>query len=116
MIVIGRPWIGEVFYKRRDKMEVIDRKFKFKAVSVKSGKKYTEKNAIVFLVKDAMLPKMLGKYKELCVQNGADARQILGLDLLIDRVMKWQRTNEKKVHMPDVEQGKEEKRVCKPNK
>lgn len=96
--------------------EVIDRKFKFKAVSNKSGKVYTERDGVLFLVKDKLLPRLLGKYKELCAQEGADERQILGLDLLIDRVMKWQRKNEKKVHMPDVEPGKEEKRICKPNK
>jgi hypothetical protein len=97
-------------------MAVIDRKFKINAISLKSGKKYTENNAILFLLKDKNLPAMLVKYKELCVQGGADERQILGLDLLMDRVMEWQRANEKKVKLADIEQGKEEKRVCKPNK
>ena len=101
---------------RRDKMEVIDRKFKIKAVSNKSGKVYTEKNALLFLLKDALLPDLLDKYTELCSARGADSRQILGLGLLKDRVLKWQRTNEKKVKMPDIEVGREEKRVCKPNR
>ena len=96
--------------------QVVDRKFRFRATSVKSGKKYTQKNAIVFLVKDALLPDMLDNYLALCSQRGADERQLLGLRLLKDRVMKWQRANEKKVHMPDVQKGEEEKRVCKPNK
>ena len=97
-------------------MEVIDRKFKFRAVSNKSGKIYTEKNALVFLLKDALLPSLLDKYMELCASKNVDERQIMGVSLLKDRVLAWQRKNEKKVHVPDVEKGKEEKRVCKPNR
>jgi hypothetical protein len=97
-------------------MEVIDRKFKFSAVSNKSGKKYTEKDAIVFLVKDSLLPNLLDKYIDLCSQAQVDERQLKGMILLKDRVMQWQRDNQKKVHPPDVEVGKEEKRVCKPNR
>jgi hypothetical protein len=97
-------------------MAMIDRKFKIKAISNKSGKIYTENNAILFLLKDKNLPAMLVRYKELCVQSGADERQILGLDLLYDRVMKWQRKNDKKVHLADIDPGEEERRVCKPNK
>lgn len=97
-------------------MEAIDRKFKITAVSSKSGKTYTEKDAIVFLVKDSLLPNMLDKYIELCAQAQVDKRQLKGVQLLKDRVLAWQRKNEKKVHKPDVEEGREEKRVCKMNK
>jgi len=97
-------------------MEVIDRKFKFTAVSNKSGTKYTEKNAIVFLVKDSLLPNLLDKYIELCSQAQVDERQLLGMQLLKDRVMQWQRKYPKKVKRPDVDEGREEKRVCKANK
>jgi hypothetical protein len=67
-------------------------------------------------LKDALLPSLLDNYMALCLQRGADERQVKGLHLLKDRVMKWQRSNEKKVHMPDVQEGEEEKRVCKANK
>jgi hypothetical protein len=97
-------------------METIDRKFKFTAISNKSGKKYTEKNALVFLLKDALLPDLLDKYIQLCAAKNVDKRQIMGVSLLKDRVLAWQRKNEKKVHIPDVDEGREEKRVCKPNK
>lgn len=106
----------ETNYKRRNRMEAIDRKFKFTAISNNSGKKYTEKNAIVFLLKDALLPSMLDNYIALCAQRGADERQLRGVQLLKDRVLAWQRKNEKKVKLPDVAEGAEEKRVCKPNK
>ena len=101
---------------RRDKMEVIDRKFKFTAVSNKSGKKYTEKNAIIFLVKDSLLPNMLDAYIALCSQAQVDERQLKGVQLLKDRVMNYQRKYPQKVARPDVDEGSEEKRVCKPNK
>ena len=104
------------YIQKENKMEVIDRKFKFVAISNKSGKKYTEKNALVFLLKDALLPDLLDVYIGLCVKAEVDERQLLGMQLLKDRVMQWQRANQKKVHKPDVEVGKEEKRVCKANK
>lgn len=100
----------------RNKVETIDRKFKFTAISQKSGKKYTQNNAIVFLVKDALLPDLLDKYLELCLQKGVDTRQLAGVSLLKDRVLAWQRRNSNKVHLPDVQIGKEEARVCKVNK
>lgn len=96
-------------------MAMIDRKFKFRAVSNKSGKVYTEKNAMVFLIKDALLPDLLDAYMKLCVEKNVDHRQVMGVSLLKDRVLAWQRKNIKKVHLPDVKEGEEEKRVCKPN-
>lgn len=96
-------------------MEKIDRKFSFVATSLKSGKTYTHRDAIVFLAKDALLPDLLDKYIELCVQRGVDEHQIKGAQLLKDRVLKYQRVNTQKVKLPDVEEGKEEKKACKPN-
>ena len=97
-------------------MAIIDRKFKFKATSVKSGKVYTEHNAMVFLIKDALLPDMLDHYMQLCMEKGGSEQQNRGMVLLKDRVLTWQRKNIKKVKLPDVEEGLEEKRICKPNK
>lgn len=97
-------------------MEILDRKFKFKAVSIRTGKQYTEKNAIVFLAKDALLPELLQYYEKLCKDNEVDELQIKGVQLLIERVRQYQSQYPQKVHMPDVEKGEEEKRVCKPNK
>lgn len=119
--MVYMTWMGELEesisqYKGEDMAEVIDRKFKFSAVSIRSGKTYTEKDAMVFLIKDALLPDLLDAYIGLCAKAQVDERQLRGVQLLKDRVMTWQRKNEKKVHKPDVEEGKEEKRICKPNK
>ena len=100
---------------RRDKMETIDRKFHFTAVSIKSGKKYTQNNAVLFLAKDECLPELLDTYYAICSRRGVDARQLTAIGLLKNRVIAWQKKNFNKVHLPDVEQGKEEKRVCKEN-
>lgn len=97
-------------------MEAIDRKFIIVSKSLKTGKQYTQANAVLFLAKDALLPDLLDKYRDLAIEKGVDERQIRGIELLKERVIAWQRKNVKKVHMPDVEEGKEEKRVLKPNK
>lgn len=97
-------------------MEVIDRKFKINAVSKKSGKKYTEKNSVLFLLKDKLLPDLIDKYYGLLVEHHADKYQLEGVRLLKERVLAWQRENISKVKLADVEPGKEEKNVCKPNK
>lgn len=96
-------------------MECIDRKFRISARSIKSGKRYSQANSILFLTTDILLPDLLDKYYELASQKGADNRQLIGITLLKERVIAWQRVNVNKVHLPDVEEGKEEKRVCKPN-
>jgi hypothetical protein len=97
-------------------MERIDRKFYFTAVSLKSKKKYSDNNAVVFLAKDALLPALLDHYYALCVEHKVDERQLKGVALLRERVMKFQAKHTKKVHVPDVDEGKEETRVCKPNR
>ena len=97
-------------------MECIDRKYRFKAVSVASGKQHTQSDAVLFLAKDKLLPALLDKYIELCRDNGVGDTQIKGVELLMDRVLTYQLRNINKVRLPDVGDGKEEKRVCKANK
>lgn len=104
------------YNKEGMKVEAIDRKFQIAAVSLRSGKKYTQANAVLFLAKDELLPKLLDEYHRLCAEAKVDERQLLGIALLKERVIAYQRSNIKKVHLPDVEPGKEEKRVCKDNK
>ena len=97
-------------------MEAIDRKYRFTAIGLSSGRKYTHANAVVFLAKDALLPDLLDAYHGLCLKAGVDERQIKGIQLLKDRVLTYQRRNIAKVKAPGVCEGKEESRVCKPNK
>jgi hypothetical protein len=97
-------------------MEAIDRKYRFKAVSLASKREHTHADAVLFLAKDQLLPALLEKYIELCRDNGVADSQIKGVTLLKERVLTFQRRNINKVQLPDVGDGKEEKRVCKPNK
>jgi hypothetical protein len=97
-------------------MECIDRKYRFKAVSLASKRTHTHADAVLFLAKDQLLPALLEKYIELCRDNGVADSQIKGVMLLKERVLTFQRRNINKVQLPDVGDGKEEKRVCKPNK
>lgn len=113
----GLANISNIYYsKRRKSMEIIDRKFIFVGASRKSQKRYTERNAVLFVAHDEVLPDLLDKYHGLCEKAGADARQLRAIGLLKDRVLSWQRKNVKQVRVADVEQGKEERRVNAPNK
>lgn len=97
-------------------MEAIDRKYRFKAVSVASGRQHSQADGVLFLAKDKLLPALLDSYIRLCVESGVDDKQTQGVVLLRERVMTYQRRNINKVRLPDVGDGKEAKRVLKPNK
>jgi hypothetical protein len=95
--------------------EVIDRKYNIVAISNHSGKRYTEHDGIFFKLTDALLPDMLDKYHQLALEKKADARQLRGIRLLKERVLRFQRANISVVKLPDVEEGKEEEHVCQSN-
>lgn len=95
--------------------KAIDRKYKVTAVSVNSGKTYTEKDVMVFKASDPALPATLKAYEETCREMGVSEAQQQGVRLLRERVEDYQRTYPKKVKFADVAPGKEAKRVCAPN-
>lgn len=96
-------------------MEDLDRKFIFTATKTKDGVTVTQKEAIIFLAKDNLLIPTLTYYKELCIRSGASDEQVVGVDLLINRVLTWRNCNQDKLKYPDI--GDEEAEyVCKPNK
>lgn len=96
-------------------METVDRKFKIKATCVAHDHVYTEQDSILFLAKDPAVPPTLEFYRRECQRLGADERQIKCIDLLIERVKKFQSENYDKVKVGDVDQGKEEEIVNRPN-
>lgn len=79
----------------------IDRKFKFVATANRSGKQYTEENAVLFLAKDRAFLLTLQDYIRHCRALGAAPEQIQAAQLLFERVRQFQATNETKV--PDVD-------------
>jgi len=108
--------VSHFHHKEGPMGEAIDRKFKFEAVSLSSGKAYSQKNAIVFLARDPAVPAALEAYEAKCKELGASDEQLQGVGLLHARVVQFQTRSLKRVKVADVQPGKEAKRVLKPNK
>jgi len=96
-------------------MEVIDRKFRFNAISSEHANFYTEREGVLFLAKDKLLPATLRFYRDLCASSGVDGRQLLGVDLLIQRVEKYQKENPAQLKFPDVDSGERGEEIIRPN-
>ena len=96
-------------------MEAIDRKFQINAVCRAHHHLHGENDAVLFLAKDAALPATLRAYREECFRLGVDERQLKGIDLLIERVDRFQVENQSAVKLPDIDADKEEDYVNHPN-
>ena len=80
----------------------IDRKYTINAVNPCSGNTHTEKDSVLFLAKDkAFLEGALPGYRAKCIEMGANAAHIESIDLLIERVRRYQESIEAKV--PDTD-------------
>lgn len=80
----------------------VDLKFRINAISRKSGKAYTDQNAVLFLASDKALPAALRAYRDECVKLGADPAQIESLGLLIRRVEEYHAGHFHEVKIADV--------------
>ncbi len=85
----------------------IDRKFQILATSRKSGKTYTDNEAVLFLAKDKAFLRTLPDYKRHCIELGADEAQLHCIDLLTARVITYQETHPDEVKVPDVDANQE---------
>ena len=83
--------------------EAIDRKFKIDATAREHGTDYDENHAVLFLAKDRALFGTLGYYRSECERLGAAPDQLRGIDLLIQRVERYQSVNANLVKTPDVD-------------
>ena len=90
--------------------EVIDRKFVFTAVNPVNGHFYTQDNAVVFCAKDRAFLPALESYLEACKKLDVKKGHLKSVELLIERVRKYQKEVEK--HIPDTI-GKELDRCVK---
>ena len=93
----------------------LDRKHKFLAVNNSNGKSYNDTEGIIFLAKDDCVPNMIRFYIEELERLGAKENQIMGAELMLDRVLKWRQHNPDQCKLPDVNPGEEEDLVLKPN-
>jgi len=80
---------------------MIDRKYKILAVNPCSGNIHTEDDSILFSAKDGALPDTLMFYKERCKELGSDENHLESIDLLINRILDFQRGNNWKI--PDTD-------------
>lgn len=71
-------------------MEKIDRKFKILAVNPVNGKVYDESNSLLLCAKDAAVPAALYAYLKECRRIGANPEHVESVQLLIDRVHRFQ--------------------------
>lgn len=81
----------------------IDRKFVIRAKAIKSGKRYDENSAALFLAKDKAFLLALPHYLEACKTVGAGPEQLKAVELMIERVKKFQADNPQEVKIPDVD-------------
>ena len=84
----------------KEENSIIDWKYKFVATNPCSGSVHTEKDAIVFLAKDAAVPAMLKAYLAECVRLGCDELHREAVQLLFKRVVSYQ--NKSKREVPDT--------------
>ena len=76
---------------------VIDRKFKILAVNpCKMSRVYDETNSILLCAHDVAVPAALRAYRDTCAAINCHPEHLESIDLLIERVTKFQETNAKK--------------------
>jgi hypothetical protein len=69
---------------------IIDRKFQILAVNPANGHRYTERDALLLCAKDKAVPVALKAYRDECRVIGANPEHIESIDLLIQRVERFQ--------------------------
>ena len=95
----------------RQKGEAIDRKFSFIAFNPSNGKMFTEKEGLVLLAKDDLVPETMAFYlSQVRLFVGEESVEAKGVRLLIDRVNAWRDAHVDKCKLPDIT-GDEETRA-----
>jgi hypothetical protein len=96
--------------------ENVERKFRLLAVSTEHGRVHTEADAVLFLAKDrAFLPTLRFYFSE-CEKIGAGAKQLTAVNLLIERVMRWQLDHPEAMKVPDVDDSPAGQSIVAPNR
>lgn len=85
--------------------EPVERKFAFAAIGLEHGTTHSQDCAVLFLAKDRAFPAVLRFYRNECERIGAGMAQLLGVDLLLERVERYQAANPQLVKVPDVDDG-----------
>jgi hypothetical protein len=80
----------------------VDWKFSIKAIALHNGKRYTERESVLFLCKDLAVPAMLRFYRNECLNIGCRKNQLRAIDLLIKRVVDWQARHPELLKVADI--------------
>lgn len=96
--------------------EAIDRKFEFDALCIEHDDPVDNNHAMIFLAKDAALPEALKAYRAKAESLGAGPRQLQAVDLLMERVDRYQATHADRVKVPDVDEGELGDPIVAPNR
>lgn len=93
--------IGEKM-KDKEPQEAIDLKYEISAVNPCSQNRHSHFDSVLFLAKDrAFLEGALPGYRSKCIELGANPAHIASIDLMIQRVRRYQTDVEQKV--PDTD-------------
>ncbi len=96
--------------------EPIDRKYKIKVISTEHGREYTENDGAFFKASDRAFLRSHKdniSYREACRLEGADSIQLHAIDLMMQRVARYQELNGSKVPDVDIPGGEH---IISPNK
>lgn len=85
--------------------EPIDRKFVIRAVCQEHDHEYDDNHGMFFCAKDRAFPVALRAYRAECERIGAGPAQLRGIDLLIERVDRYQKANPHLLKVPDIDEG-----------
>ena len=86
--------------------EAIDRKFEIQARCIEHDHAYDDHHAILMLAKDKAVPATLRFYRAECERIGAGPAQLRGIDLLIERVDRYQAANPGVLKVADIDEEK----------
>lgn len=98
-----------------DEQGRIDRKFTIEATCLEHRHRHTEHDAVLFLAKDQAFPTTLRFYRQECERLGAAPRQLLGIDLLIDRVERYQAAYPERIKVADIDETATGDAIVAPN-
>lgn len=79
----------------------IDRKYIIQATNPCSGSAHDQNDSVLFLAKDKALPAALRAYRAECERLGSNPAHLESIDLLLGRVLQYQRESGGKV--PDTD-------------
>jgi hypothetical protein len=90
----------------------IDRKFRFIAVNPSNCKIFSQREGLVLLAKDNLVPATLEFYLSMvCRHKGYQSNEAKGVRLLIDRVEVWREAHMDQCKLPDITGERETRAV-----